>query len=105
MKVKDGQNIFDICLQEFGDLELIWSEIVIPNKLTINSNLEAGLELNLNTFNKGNQRIKEYYKVNNISVNNQTIDEGTPEVTYLAIQWPVYIDLLEPINIHKAIQV
>ena len=60
MKVQNGQNIFDVCLQEFGDLEVLFEELLIPNDLTLNSDLQADLYLNLNTSGKGNQELKDF---------------------------------------------
>ena len=55
MRIEEGQNVFDICLQEFGDLELLIDEIVIPNGLNINSDLSVGQEININTFDTGDE--------------------------------------------------
>jgi hypothetical protein len=105
MKVEYGQNIFDVCLQEFGDLELIFEELIIPNGLTLNSDLEADLELNLNTVGKGNQEIKDFIKINGLSLNNTSIPGIDVVEPQLAIQWPVYVDLEEAIYLTKSIQI
>ena len=103
MKVQEGQNVFDICLQELGDLELIWEEIIIPNKLTINSNLGGNLDLIINIKGKGNDKVKDYYSINSIVLSNRSLENEFVTETFYAIQWPVYVDLLEPININKRI--
>lgn len=105
MKVIEGQNVFDICLQEFGDLELIWTEVIIPNKLTINSDLGGDLDLSINTIGKGNEDIKDYYSVNEIVLNNRSLPSDAVTETFNAIQWPIYIDLTEPINLNKSISI
>ena len=105
MKVEYGQNIFDICLQELGDLELIFEEVLIPNNLTLNSDLQADLDLNLNPFGKGNQDIKDFISINNLSINNNSIPGFATPTTQVAIQWPIYVDLTEPIYLQKRIQV
>jgi hypothetical protein len=105
MKVEYGQNIFDVCLQEFGDLELIFDELIIPNNLTLNSDLEADLELNLNAVGKGNQELKDFIKINRLSLNNNTIPGIEVVEPQVAIQWPVFVDLGEAIYLEKRIQV
>jgi len=103
MKVQEGQNVFDICLQELGDLERIWEDVIIPNKLTINSNLGGDLDLIINTVGKGNDKVKDYYSINSIVLNNRSLENEFVTETFWAIQWPVYVDLLEAINIDKRI--
>ena len=103
MKVQEGQNVFDICMQEFGDLELIWDEIIVPNKLTINSNLGGDLDLSINNVGKGNETIKDFFSVNNIILNNRSLENEFVTETFFAIQWPVYVDLAEAINVDKRI--
>lgn len=105
MRVVEGQNIFDVCLQEFGDLELLFEEVIIPNKLTVNSDLNADLELSLNTFGKGNQELKDYVQLNGLILNNRSIPGEFDLDVQLAIQWPIYVDLEEVINLKKIIQV
>jgi len=105
MKVQEGQSVLDICMQELGDLEKIWTEVIIPNGLTINSNLGGNLDLRINAVGKGNERIKDYYSINSIMLNNRSLENEFITETFFAIQWPVYVDLLEPININKRIQV
>ena len=105
MKVEYGQNIFDICLQEFGDLELLFEEVLIPNDLTLNSDLEADLELNLNAVGKGNQELKDFIKINGLSLNNNSVPGVEVIEPQVAIQWPIYVDLDEPIYLTKRIQI
>lgn len=63
--IKEGQNIFDICLEKFGGLEHVF-EVINPNKLKFNYNLQGGQELNIDNFGKGNKPIKDYYNRKNI---------------------------------------
>lgn len=105
MRVEDGQNIFDVCLQEFGDLELLINEVLIPNGLNINSDLYGGQELNLNSVNKGDEDLKDFVRINRLTFNNRSIEGETVTETQIAIQWPVYVDLAEAIYLDKIIQV
>lgn len=104
MIVKNGQNIFDICLQEFGDLEYVF-DIIKNNDITLNSNLQSGQELNIDNTGKINRSITEYIGSNNIILANNLLSSDITVETSLSIQWPVYVDLLEAININKVIQV
>jgi len=105
MKVESGQNTFDICLQEFGDMELLFEEVLIPNGLTLNSNLNADQELNINSSGKGDQELKDYVLINDLTINNRSIQGTQITENQIAIQWPVYVDLEEAIYLTKRIQV
>jgi hypothetical protein len=100
MIVQDGQNIFDIILQEFGDLELLFDELLIPNNLSVDSILKPGQQIYLNTTGKGNESVKNYIKTNNLSINNGNIIFETIITDDIAFQWPIYVDLNEAININ-----
>ena len=105
MKVIEGQNIFDICSQEFGDLELIFTDILIPNDLNLNSDLSGGQELRINTVGKGDEDLKDYIKLNQLTFNNRSIEGELITASQIAIQWPIYVDLAEAINLNKVIQI
>lgn len=105
MRVEEGQNIFDVCLQEFGDLELLIDEILIPNGLSINSDLSGGQELNINTFSKGDEDLKDFVKLNKLRFNNRSIEGENVTESQIAIQWLVYVDLTEAIYLNKRIQI
>jgi hypothetical protein len=100
MIIQDGQNIFDILLQEFGDLELLFDELLIPNNLTVDSELKAGQQVYINTTGKGNEVVKNYVKRNNLSINNSNLIFETVVTEEIALQWPIYVDLNEAININ-----
>lgn len=105
MRIEEGQNIFDVCLQEYGDLELLIEEVLIPNGLNLNSNLSGGQELNFNAFGKGDEDLKDFVKLNNLTFNNRTVEGDATTTTQIAIQWPIYVDLDEAIYLDKRIQV
>ena len=66
--IRDGQNIFDAALQNYGTIEQIF-DLIDNNSLTLNSDLNSGMELNYD-LSLGNNVIKKYIKDNNISPNN-----------------------------------
>lgn len=105
MRIKEGQNIFDICLQEFGDLELLIDEVLIPNGLNINSDLSGGQEININTFGKGDENLKDFVKLNRLTFNNWSVPGDIVTESQIAIQWPIYVDLNEAIYLEKRIQI
>ncbi len=105
MRIEEGQNVFDICLQEFGDLELLIDEILIPNGLNINSDLSGGQEININTSGKGDEELKDFIRLNKLTFNNRSIEGETVVQPQIAIQWPIYVDLTEAIYLNKIIQV
>lgn len=104
MRIEDGQNIFDICSQELGDLELLIQEVLIPNGLNINSDLFGGQELNINTVGKGDQDLKDFVRLNKLTFNNRSIQGDSVVEPQIAIQWPIFIDPLEAIYADKIIQ-
>jgi len=69
--VKNGQSIFDVCLQFFGTLEYLFT-ILSDNNLDLNSPLTSGMELKINNNLLGNELIKRTIIKNNcIFVNEQ----------------------------------
>lgn len=56
--ITKGQNIFDFAIEKYGTLENIF-DVLDDNSLTFDSELQSGMELNANTFNKGNNEIKK----------------------------------------------
>lgn len=68
--VKDGQNIFDYCLQVYGKIDNIIDDLLNNNNLTFSSELKGGQELTINE-NKGNEDIKNYIKINKFEINNR----------------------------------
>jgi hypothetical protein len=101
MKTKDGQNVFDICLQGYGDLERLF-DLIVDNDLTLNTVLSSGQDIIVDET-LINIQISEFVKVNNLVLINNTNDNDISVSETLAIQWPVYVDLNEEININKRI--
>jgi len=78
--VQDGQNIFDVCLQEFGTLEEL-SKFLEDNDLTLNTKLTAGRELIVNKANVGDENVKDFVVLKDITFNN---DQGFGQPPLLA---------------------
>ena len=97
MKATEGQNILDIALQEYGTLDLLFYEIMIPNDLSINANLKGGQNITTNPNGKGNEKNKDYIKQRGlVLVNNRlTINENIQPAPVL--QWP------EPLNVSASV--
>lgn len=56
--IKEGQNIYDFAIQTYGTLENIF-DVLDDNSLTFESELQSGMELNSDNFNKGDNDIKK----------------------------------------------
>ena len=76
--VRNGQDIFDVCLQEYGTLDLL-DQFLSDNDLSINDNLVIGQELTINKENVGNLRVKNSFENANFVVMNA--DEETLATT------------------------
>lgn len=102
MIANDGMNVFDACLQGYGDLERLF-DFIQDNDLTVNSLLGSGQDLIIDET-KGKIDIKEFISVNNLILNNRTYDNDVQVEETLAIQWPVFVDPDEIIYLNKRIQ-
>ena len=74
--VKKGQNILDVCLERFGTLEELFT-LLDANDLTLNSKLQSGQELTVTTTNIGDEDVKNFVILKDISYNNSQSD-GLP---------------------------
>lgn len=77
--VLSGQSIWDIALQEFGDLEYTFN-IVDDNSLNFNSKLQSGQNITINNSNLGNNDIKNFYKFSGKLLNNAQSEAMPPNV-------------------------
>ena len=68
--VLDNQNIFDITIQEFGTLEELFVTLN-DNSLDVNAKLISGQELIINKVNVGNENVKNFVVLKNITMNNE----------------------------------
>lgn len=69
MIVKDGQSIFDIAVQEFGTMEELFN-IIVDNSLTLNTKVVSGQELVVNKVDVGDENVKDFVTLKNITFNN-----------------------------------
>ena len=69
LKVLEGQNLFDIQTQEFGSLEDLFV-MLNDNDLSINAKLISGQELTINKDNVGDEDVKKFVVLKNITMNN-----------------------------------
>lgn len=76
MIVQNNQNIFDVVIQEFGQLDNLF-EVLNDNNIDVNSKLTSSQILIINTQEKGNNLIKNYINLNNLKLNNSQ-DENYP---------------------------
>ena len=68
---KEGQDIIDVTIQNFGDLESGLFELLGSNpELNLNSNLSSGLKLTLNNEKIGLIKEKQYFKQRIFVINN-----------------------------------
>lgn len=69
--IKNGQDIIDITIQNFGDLETgLFSMFTSNPGIGLNSNLTSGQKLTLNNENIGLTKEKTYFKQRNFVINN-----------------------------------
>ena len=69
LKVLDGQNLFDVVTQEFGSLEDLFVLLNDIN-LSINDRLISGQDLVINNAGAGNEDVKKFVTLKNITMNN-----------------------------------
>jgi len=61
LKIQEGQNIFDVVLQEFGELEQLGKFLADNTELSINDDLVSGQEVNINSKNLGDNDVKSRF--------------------------------------------
>ena len=71
LKIQEGQNIFDIVLQEFGTLEQLSQFLSDNSSIGINDDLISGQEVEINSINLGDEDIKARYIKLNFVTNNK----------------------------------
>lgn len=70
-KVKEGQDIIDVTIQNFGDLETgLFSMFTSNPGIGLNTNLTSGQKITLNNENSGLIKEKTYFKQRNFVINN-----------------------------------
>lgn len=81
--VREGQNIFDITTESFGTLEELFV-LLNDNDLSVNAKLISGQDLVINKINLGDENIKNFVVLQNITMNN---DQGEKEPPLLGGDW------------------
>ena len=75
--ILEGQNIFDIVSQEFGTLEQLFT-LLNDNNLAVNTKLISGQELVVNKINVGDENVKNFVTLQNITMNNDQGEKVPP---------------------------
>ena len=80
MIVFENQNIFDLTIFGFGDLENLF-DFLSANNLSLNSKLRSSQSVELLDSNKGKEDIKAFFNLGDIYPNNsQTESSNLPPV-------------------------
>ena len=79
INISDGQNIWDIVLQEFGDIEKIMT-LIEDNNLNFNSKLKSNQNIIINNSNIGNDNIKNLYKFSGLKLSNDQTEAMPPNI-------------------------
>jgi len=76
--VFEGQSIFDVIIQEYGDIANTFDFMAENPNLTLNTNLTAGEYVKVDTEEKGVSDVKDKIRQENFKVvNSQQIDSET----------------------------
>ena len=79
IKTREGQNMFDVAIQNFGNIDNVFDVIDAGDNLSLTSELNAGTELELSTENNGDEAIKEFYR-RRLLITNNASPPGTEAV-------------------------
>jgi len=79
INISDGQNIWDITLQEFGDLEKVMT-LLTDNDLNFNFKLKSNQNITINNSNVGNDNIKNFYKFSGLKLSNDQTEAMPPNI-------------------------
>ena len=71
IKIQEGQNIFDVVLQQFGTLEQLSQFLFDNESIGINDDLSSGQEVDINSTNLGDEDVKARYIKLNFVTNNK----------------------------------
>lgn len=74
--VKDGQNIYDLCIQGYGQLDQFMT-MITDNSLNVDDNVFSGQEITYQTL-LGNQDVKTFVLRNSIVFNNNQENSYPP---------------------------
>jgi len=74
--VRDGQNIYDLCIQGYGEMDQ-FMVMLIDNDLNVDDNVFSGQELTYQS-SLGNQDVKTFILRNSIVFNNNQESSSPP---------------------------
>jgi hypothetical protein len=74
MEVQTNQTIFTVTLQEFGTLENLFTDVVIPNSISLDKELKQDETINIDNFEKGIKSVKEQIQEQGLILTNKEID-------------------------------
>jgi hypothetical protein len=77
--VSSGQNIWDVALQEFGDIEQVFT-FIADNDLNLNFKLKPSQNIIINNSGIGNNDIKNLFKFSKIILNNDQTEAMPPNI-------------------------
>ena len=60
--VRSNQDIYDICLQEYGTLDFL-GQLIDDNDLNFSGEINQGQELQINKVKNGNEDVKDFYEL------------------------------------------
>lgn len=83
IKVQDGQNLFDIAIQNYGSLEAGLFKLLDDNGLTLDSNIEANDSLLIDESVTNSN--KKYFQKENITINNIDFEDVPAIVEDLSV--------------------
>lgn len=78
MKVKEGQSIYDVCLEQFGSLDYLYN-LIVDNGLNASRLMIPGQELTVNNSGVGLSEVKNFFKVNKLSPSNDQTNGNPPQ--------------------------
>lgn len=79
VEIKSGQNIWDLTLQEFGDVEYLFT-VLTDNDINPNQKLKSGQKITINNSNLGNNDIKNFYKFSGKILTNDQTEAMPPNI-------------------------
>lgn len=79
IRIQEGQSHLDLAVQEYGDIEHLFTIFASNPSIDINTDLVALQELNIDTADQGNEEIKSAFKRVEFITNNKD-DKYTPEI-------------------------
>ena len=80
-EVRNSQNIFTLTLQEFGTLENLFSDVIVPNSLNLDKELKQNETININTIGKGNKTVKDKIQELGLIMTNGEVEAAPPAPT------------------------